>query len=142
MQSGVWLQGARVQLMLLTWIGFLILSVSGCESEDVPTSPPQTWNGYTVVIESRPPQVTAGMNEFLVIANQAKKPAHDLVVSLRIGEEGRWTQAIQDGHVGVYRRAIGVVDPSKDVLSVHLRRGSEEGVLQFPLQYAAVAPKG
>lgn len=124
----------------LSCVALCAFLVGGCESEDVPTSPPQTWNGYTIVIESRPPQVTAGMNEFLVIANLEKKPAHDLVVSLRIGEEGRWTQAIQDGHVGVYRRAIGVRDPSKDVLSVHLRRGSEETVMNFPLQYAAATP--
>lgn len=133
--------GGRVGHLFYSAVALVVLFLAGCESENVPTSPAQKWNGYSVVIESRPPNVAVGMNEFLIIANHERSPAHDLVVSLRIGDEGRWTQAMQDGHVGVYRRAIMVGNPGTDVLSVHLRGGNEETVLRFPLQYASAPAK-
>lgn len=132
---------SRFAHLFYSAVALVVLFLAGCESENVPTSPAQKWNGYSVVIESRPPNVTVGMNEFLIIANHEKRPAHDLVVSLRIGEEGRWTQAMQDGHVGVYRRAIIVGNPNTDVLSVHLRGKNDETVLRFPLQYASAPAK-
>ena len=123
---------------LVTGLAFL---VGACSSEDVPVSPPQTWKGINVTMESRPPHITAGMTEFLVVADAGRSgPAHDLLVSLRIGDEGRWIQAIQDGHVGVYRRALEVIDPKTDVLAVYLRHGSDETVLRFPLSVTPPKP--
>lgn len=74
------------------------------------------------------------MNEFLVIATRGRaKPAHDLIVSLSINDTESWQQAIQDGHVGVYRRAIAVPDPVNDVLFVRIEHDNREGILRFPL---------
>lgn len=114
-------------------ISMVLLSCSG----DSNRSSFQQWKDISLAVETRPPQIRAGMMEFLVVANRGeRKVAHDLIVSLRIGEVGKWVQAIQDGHVGVYRRALRVVDPSSDVLQVHVRYGAEETVLKFPLNYA------
>lgn len=95
--------------------------------------PPQTWKEIKVEIETRPPQVTHGMNEFLVIASIGRRPAHDLIVSVQIMGSGRWQQSIQDGDVGVYRRSLLVKDPKSDVLLVRLEHGDQEKVLEFPL---------
>jgi len=128
---------------LLSVLALIAVIGYGC-SGDVPLSPPQSWKNYQFSIETRPPMVTTGMNEFLVIANKdGRNPAHDVLVSLRVGETGRWVQAIQDGHVGVYRRALRVVDPINDVLHVHVSQGKEDAVLKFPLNYQqAVADDG
>ncbi len=98
---------------------------------------PQQWNGIVVEVESRPAPVRPGMNEFLIIATLERgKPVSDLVVSLRAESDGEWQQAIQDGHSGVYRRALRV--PGTPSLFVQLRktRADEEVVLEFPLVYA------
>ncbi len=71
--------------------------------------PAQKWEDVVIKVESQPAPVVAGMNEFLVLATLERgKPVHDLIVSLRSGEEQPWHQAIQDGHSGVYRKAIDV----------------------------------
>ncbi len=120
----------------------LLLLVAACGSRDVPPPfPVQQWEDIKVEIESRPPRLSPGMNEFLVIATRPpRKPAHDLIVSLRINDRGKWHQAIQDGHVGVYRRAILVPDPDNDVLAVRLQRDEREGVLYFPLRQQEASP--
>lgn len=98
---------------------------------------PQQWNDIVVQVESRPTPVRPGMNEFLIIATTERgKPVPDLVVSLRAEADGEWQQAIQDGHSGVYRRALHV--PGTPSLFVQLRktRSDEEAVLEFPIVYA------
>jgi hypothetical protein len=102
----------------------------------VPEMPAQTWEGMRIQIETRPPQLEKGMNEFLVVASRGKDkniPAHDLIVSLAINDSDHWEQAIQDGFVGVYRRAMLVSDPANDVLLVRIEHKNSEGVLRFPL---------
>lgn len=124
---------AFVKILLLS---FIVL-ISGCSSE-VPSSPKQNWEGLDIWIESRPPVIRPGMMEFLVLANRDKrKPAFDLYVNLRMGPTGKWVQAIQDGHVGVYRRAMRVSDPATEILHVYIRRDGKETVLQFPLNYSS-----
>lgn len=98
---------------------------------------PQKWNDAVIEIQSRPTPVRPGMNEFLVIATLERgKPVSDLVVSLRAGPGDDWQQAIQDGHSGVYRRALRL--PGTPNLYVQLRKNmaDEETVLEFPLIYA------
>lgn len=95
--------------------------------------PPQAWKEIKVEVETRPPQVTHGMNEFLVIASVGRRPAHDLIVSVQIMGSGRWQQSIQDGDVGVYRRSLLVKAPESDVLLVRLEHGEQQKVLEFPL---------
>lgn len=121
---------------------FLTILAVGCTSE-IPTSPPQTWGEYTFRLESRPPVVTKGMNEFLLIGNFGeRKRAVDLLVSFRVGPTGKWNQAIQDGHTGVYRRAMRVEDPASEVLYVHIKKEDEEEVLKFPLDYSTAPSSG
>jgi len=112
----------------------LLLLVSCSQSEPV-TLGPQQWQEAIITIETRPgPQVLKGMNEFIVIATKKPRtPVSDLIISLRTNETDPWKQAIQDGHVGVYRRALNVNDPQKDTLSVQIRKGDETHVLNFPL---------
>lgn len=117
-------------------IGFalcLTVLLAACSSS-APAFPPQTWEDVQIRIETRPPQLEKGMNEFLIIATRGKaRPAHDLVVSLAINDMARWHQAIQDGHVGAYRRALRVTDPASDVLFVRIERDNRQGVLRLPL---------
>lgn len=96
--------------------------------------PAQTWEDVKIQVETRPPMLEKGMNEFLVIATKIdRRPAHNLVISLRINDRGPWHQAIQDGEVGVYRRAINTAMPETDVLFMRVARDNRETILKFPL---------
>lgn len=112
----------------------LMLLLSGCGSDEVVHQlGTQNWNDVNIAVEAR----TGGNSafyEFLVIATIGRsKPAHNILVHIRVNEDDTWKQAIQDGMVGVYRRANKVAHPDKDVLFVQLRRGEEQGELRFPL---------
>jgi hypothetical protein len=123
------------------FFALLVILFTACGSDEVVRLGPQYWNDLQIVVETRPPRIRAGMNEFIVIASRERnKPGVGLVVSIRAEEKGEWRQAIQDGYTGVYRRAVKVSDPHNDVLSVHIRNtkaSSEEEeaetILQFPL---------
>jgi hypothetical protein len=112
---------------------FLLFSCMG----EVPSSPVKEWEGMEFRLETRPPYITRGMMEFLVIANRpGRKPASDLLIELRVGPTGRWVQAIEDGNVGVYRRAMRINDPATDVMYMHIQnKKNKEGLLEFPLSY-------
>ena len=123
----------------------LALLLAACSGE-IPRSQVKQWKEYTFYVESRPPVVTRGMNEFLFVGNfKQRGRAHSLIVGFRIGPEGKWIQAVQDGHTGVYRRAMMVNDPNADVLYVHVREKGEEIqdkgeiLLTFPLNYSEQA---
>ena len=120
---------SKLQCLCLVLLACL---VAGC-GEAIPRLPTQSWADINVTVETRPPVIEPGMNEFIVIASRSTGAvAYDLIVSLRINE-GRWYQAIQDGHVGAYRRAILVGNPKNDVLFVKIEDDNREGVLRFPL---------
>lgn len=124
----------RLGLMLL--LGLLLGLLSACTGESVVRYGPQHWRDTQFVVETRPAPVQSGMNEFIIIAtSDDARPGVAFVVSLRIGAAGEWHQAIQDGYSGVYRRAVRVVDPKKDVLNVMVRKSREEAetILHFPL---------
>lgn len=113
-------------------------AISGC-TDNAQRLPVQTWKNFIVTIETRPPTVREGMNEFLIIVNEQlengrKKVANDLIVTLQIKGQATQHQGIQDGHVGVYRRAINVIDPATDVLIVQIEHGQEVGYLEFHLR--------
>jgi len=132
--------------IILLFVAFLLASCT----DKIPTTQYQEWGEYSFRLESRPPQVKPGMNEFLLIGNFKKKyRAYDLIVSYRIGPTGKWSQAIQDGHTGVYRRAMLVEAPETDVLYVRVRQRKHnimtedpvgDQVFQFPLNYSSVSP--
>ena len=114
---------------------FLSIALMACEGP-VPELPTQTWENMRIQIETRPSRLEKGMNEFLVVASKGEGkgiPAHDLIVSLAINDADHWEQAIQDGFVGVYRRAMFVSDPVNDVLLVRIEHDKREGILRFPL---------
>lgn len=114
-------------------IGLLLLAGCGDDGSARQLGTQQAWNGVNVAVEARP---GGGSNyfEFLVIATVGgNRPAHNLLVYLRVNEDDAWKQAIQDGMVGVYRRAHKVNHPDKDVLFVQLRRGDEQVELRYPL---------
>lgn len=122
----------------------LILLLGACADKEALRLGPQYWQGIDFVVETRPSPIQKGMNEFMVIASRDKiKPGVGLVVSFRVDQKLAWRQAIQDGYTGVYRRAIRVNDPERDVLAVHIRNirvepGEEvETTLYFPLKSRA-----
>ena len=92
----------------------VLLLIQACSSDSAYILKPQVWRGIEVAVEVRPRVPRAGMNEFLVVATQEKnkRPAYDLIVSLKTKVTGRWEQSIQVGDSGVYRRAVWVQDVS------------------------------
>lgn len=120
--------------LLLLGAGMLAACSGGNEALEVPA---QTWQDLEVRVESRPSPPRAGANEFLVIVSEKRgRPAHNLMVSLRTSDRDNWKQAIQDGQVGVYRRAIEAEPGERSTLQVQLKGRGAEGVLRFPLQVA------
>ncbi len=94
---------------------------------------PQTWQDLTIRIETRPEQLRQGMNEFLVIANRQQRGfSSDLMVDVRT-DSSDWKQAMPDGALGVYRRALPVRDVAHERLHVRLTRGGQRGELVFDL---------
>ena len=109
--------------------------LSACSGDHADDIPAQKWQGVEVRIEVRPTPLQAGMNEFLVmITGERGMPVYDLIVSLRTDDQDEWKQAIQDGQVGVYRRAADVEPGTRSVLQVQIKRKGVENILRFPLQ--------
>lgn len=110
----------------------ILLLLGGCGSEAWSPAP-QSWGDITVTIETRPSPVRSGMNEFLVIANRQQKGfMSDLLVHIRT-DGSEWRQAIPDGALGVFRRALPVEDPATDHLHVLLKRKGKEMEMVFSL---------
>lgn len=127
----------RIRLAVLL---LLLLILGGCADKQALRLGPQYWQGIEFVVETRPTPIREGMNEFIVIASREKgRPGVGLIVSIRVDDNAEWRQGIQDGYTGVYRRAIHVTDPQRDVLAVQVLntkagQGEEaETVLFFPL---------
>ncbi len=112
----------------------MLALLSGCSSDRVVDSVAQHWQGLEIRVESRPSPPVAGMNEFLVIVtDQRGQSAWDCKVSVRTAQTDPWKQSIQDGRVGVYRRAALVEPGERSVLQVQISRNEDETVLRFPL---------
>lgn len=113
---------------------FFLLLLAACGGDRVADTQPQTWQDAAVQVESRPSPPRPGMNEFLVIVTGKGGPIHDIMVSIRTDDQDPWVQAIQDGDIGVFRRAAQVAPGTRSVLQVQIKRnGGAEGVLRFPL---------
>jgi len=118
---------------------YLLLPVllAGCGGDPEDDIPPQHWQGYVVDLQTRPAPAVRGMNEFIVlISREDGKPpdGRKFIVSLRVDESNPWKQMIQDGYMGVFRRAARVDDPDKQVLNVQIQRNNDLGYLRFPLK--------
>lgn len=114
----------------------LTFSLLSC-SDDIPIYrfTPQQWGDVIITIEARPGPTAGAVCEFLIMASFANNtPAHSMMVSIRMNDQGPWKQAIQDGMVGVYRRSDRVNSLDTDVLAIQLKRKGEEGVLRFALK--------
>ena len=115
----------------------LLILLSACGGEPSVEIPAQKWQGAEISVESRPSPPQTGMNEFVVMATgEHHRPIGDLIVSLRTDDQDAWTQAIQDGQLGIYRRAAEVAPGSRSVLQVQIRHNGTESILRFPLNLA------
>ena len=87
-----------------------------------------------VNVETRPSPPVYGMNEVLVMLSTARgRPVSDVVVSVRGNGDDQWRQAIQDGLVGVYRRAIRISPGSGPQVVVKIEHDGRVDELVFPL---------
>jgi len=117
----------------------LIAGLAACSGRDDRFAiPAQQWNGMAVRIEPHPNPPLPGMSEIVVIVTGPHgKPAGDLTVSIRGNDSMPWVQAIQDGFIGVYRRAVDIGDGKTAVVQVRLQQGTNQKVLLFPFELAA-----
>lgn len=115
---------------------FLIGLLAACHSDAKRISiPVQHWKDMDVRIETHPNPPLAGMSDVVVIVTGLRgKPISDLTVSLRGDDSMSWVQAIQDGFIGVYRRAIDLGDKDQAVVRVKIQQGEVETVLNFPVR--------
>jgi len=127
-----------VKTLLAVSLSLLAASLAACNNESETASiPAQHWNEMVVHIETHPNPPLAGMSEVVVIVTGPHgKPAGDLTVSLRGIETFPWVQAIQDGFIGVYRRAINLGEGKTAVVQVRLQQGETQKILLFPIKLA------
>jgi hypothetical protein len=112
----------------------MVLALCGC-SGDTQDSPTENWRDLQVHVESRSYSPIPGMRELLVFVNRDRVlPAWDCRVDLRTSDADPWKQAIEDGHVGVYRRAAKVDEREHSVLQIWIRAEGSETVLRIPLR--------
>lgn len=133
---------ARLSAKHLIAILFVVM-LPGCGDGTMLVLGPQQWQDLEFRVEVHPSPPRKGMTEFVVIASrEVYKPGVGLVVEIRVGEEEKWIQAIQDGFTGVYRRAAYVADPQTQSLLVQVRRtNKDEGtLLSFPLNQPLPTP--
>jgi hypothetical protein len=128
-----------VKKLLAILLSLIATGLAACnDRSELLSIPVQHWKEMDVHIETHPNPPLAGMSEIVVIVTGPHgKPAQDLTVSLRGNESMPWVQAIQDGFIGVYRRAVDIGEGETVVLKVRLQQGTEQKVLLFPLKLAA-----
>lgn len=114
----------------------LATGLAACsDGASAPSIPPQHWKQFVVRIETHPNPPLAGMSEIVVIITAPHgRPAGDLIVSLRGRGSAPWVQAIEDGYIGVYRRAVDIGENRTGVVQVRLKQGTEQKVLLFPIK--------
>ncbi|MDQ6995333.1 MAG: hypothetical protein Q9M18_07035 [Mariprofundaceae bacterium] len=111
---------------------FLLLSACS-PSTPVWIAPEQSWENFKVHFETRPDTLQHGMNEFLIFVNrQGKKHIPDLLVKIQINHDSM-QQAMPDGALGIYRRALYVHHKQTDHLHVQLTFHGKQGDLFFNL---------
>jgi len=115
------------------------LSLLACAGEE--QAPAQHWEGIEVSIETRPNPPRIGINEVVISTTRPHRQAeYNLLVSIRVNENEKWVQTIQDGHTGIFRRGLPMNDAGAQTLWVKLE-GREtlvgkQTVLHFPITVA------
>jgi len=119
-------------------LSMLVFGLVSCSDGAAASSiPAQHWKEWTVRIQTHPNPPLAGMCEIVVIITGPHgKPGGDLIVSLRGMDSEPWMQAIEDGYIGVYRRAVDVGENKTGVIQVHIQQGTEQKTLLFPVTLA------
>jgi hypothetical protein len=127
-----------VKKLPIILLSLLVAGLAACgDSNEPPPIPSQHWQEMDVRIETHPNPPTAGMSEIVVIVTGPHgRPVHDLTISFRANDSAQWAQAIQDGYMGVYRRATNIGSGKEAELQVRLLRGSEQIIMLFPLKLA------
>ena len=122
--------------ILALLLGMAVAMLVACgEEKGAITIPVQHWNETDIRIETHPNPPVAGMSEIVaIVTGPHGRPISDLTLSLRSNDAMPWVQAIQDGFIGVYRRAVDMGDADESVLQVRLQRGDEQKILLFPLK--------
>lgn len=118
-------------------IAILLLSLImvACSKGEQNRVPAQLWNDIIFKIETHPYPVKVGFNEiWLKSTKKDGHPASTLIVWLRSNDSAEWVQSVQDGHIGVFRRAVKI-EEGDEYLYVKLKRGEEETVLRFELPW-------
>ena len=107
---------------------------NGPDSSQIGT---QAWGRFDVAVEVRPAPPRPGHNEVVVIVTgELHRPVYDALVSVRADARQDWVQAIEDGHVGVYRRAVYFGRDPATTLQVRLQRADSQAILEFPVTLA------
>jgi len=125
-----------MRIVSATVIALLTLSLAACGSnEGEITIPPQHWKDMDIRVETHPNPPLAGMSEVVVIVTGPRgRPSQDLTISLRGDDSIPWVQTIQDGLIGVYRRAVDLGDGEVSQLRVQVKQGDDKKTLLFPLK--------
>ena len=124
-------------LVLISLLATTSLVACG-DGGEVNTVAIQHWKDADIRIETHPNPPLAGMSEIVIIITGTHgRPIPDLTVSIRGKETMPWVQAIQDGMIGVYRRAIDIGEGEVVQLQVRLQHKTEEKILFFPLKLAS-----
>jgi len=117
----------------------MALLTSGCGG-GTQDSPTLFWRDLQIHVESRGYGAVPEMKELLVYINQGSTlPAWNCRVEIRTSDEDPWKQAIEDGYVGVYRRAAKV-DRDHSSVQVRIRAEGDETVLIFPITRKPAPP--
>ncbi len=121
----------------LVWLAAAGLCACGSSSDSYVVGSGR-WDAYDVSVESRPAPPRAGNNEVVVIiTGERRQPVFDALVLVRAQPSAPWVQAIEDGHVGVYRRAVNFGHGSSAAIEVKLIRAEQEAILSFPVAIVA-----
>lgn len=116
------------------WTPVMCLILFGCSSAGPSNFPAAQWEDITIEVQTRPTKIEQGMIEFLIIATRPpSRPVHNLLITISLDDSGNWIQAIQDGHMGVYRRSLMITNPKNNVLNVRIQYDNREATFHFPL---------
>lgn len=122
------------------WMALVLAALlAGCGgSSNEIQIPVQHWKTMDVRIDTHPNPPIAGMSEIVVIVTGPHgRPVSDLKVQMRADNSMPWVQGIQDGLIGVYRRAVDLGNSTEATLQVQLvEQSADQTTLLFPLKLA------